>query len=93
LISRACHGLRRLARNKKMPYRLRQSNPTGKSLLFLRNSVKPKISWNQKYFAFPEERNGAYLSSSRPDQSNCVGSSPVIGRPQGWRWRAPACGG
>jgi hypothetical protein len=26
-------------------------------------------------------------------QSNYVGSSPVIGRPQGWRWRAPACGG
>jgi len=27
------------------------------------------------------------------NQSNYVGSSPVIGRPQGWRWRAPACGG
>jgi hypothetical protein len=26
-------------------------------------------------------------------KSNRVGSSPVIGRPQGWRWRAPACGG
>jgi len=26
-------------------------------------------------------------------QSNWVGSSPVIGRPQGWRWRAPAFGG
>ena len=31
--------------------RVRQSNPTGKSLLILRNRVKPQ---NKKYFAFPE---------------------------------------
>jgi hypothetical protein len=33
------------------------------------------------------------LVSPSMKQSNRVGSSPVIGRPQGWRWRAPACGG
>jgi hypothetical protein len=27
------------------------------------------------------------------NQSNCAGNSPVIGRAQGWRWRAPAAGG
>jgi hypothetical protein len=27
------------------------------------------------------------------DQSNRGGSRPAIGRPQGWRWRAPAFGG
>jgi hypothetical protein len=54
LISRACHGLRRLARNKKMPSRLRQSNPTGKSLPIVGSRVKTQ---NKKYFAFPEGRN------------------------------------
>jgi len=33
---------------------VRQSNPTGKSLLVIGNLVKPQ---NKKYFAFPEGRN------------------------------------
>ncbi len=37
--------------------RVRQNNPTGKSVLFLRNRVKPKILQNQKYFCFHEARN------------------------------------
>jgi hypothetical protein len=30
---------------------------------------------------------------ARSPGSNCVLRRPVIGRPQGWRWRAPAFGG
>jgi hypothetical protein len=45
--------------------RVRQNNPTGKSLLIFRNGVKPQ---NKKYFAFPEGQNRAYLLPSRPDQ-------------------------
>jgi hypothetical protein len=33
------------------------------------------------------------IVESKPNKSNCAGSSPAIGRPQGWRWRAPAFGG
>jgi hypothetical protein len=33
------------------------------------------------------------LRSALLDQSNRGGSRPAIGRPQGWRWRAPAFGG
>jgi hypothetical protein len=40
-------------------------DPTGKSLPICGNRVKPQ---NKKYFAFPEGRNKAYLSSSRPDK-------------------------
>jgi len=32
----------------------------------------------------------AYPASFR---SNCAVGSPATGRPQGWRWRAPAFGG
>jgi hypothetical protein len=30
---------------------------------------------------------------ARSPGSNCVLRRPVTGRPQGWRWRAPAFGG
>jgi hypothetical protein len=42
------YGLLRLARNENFAAQLRQTNPTGKSLLIFRNVVKPA---NQKYSA------------------------------------------
>src|SRR5882672_7989625 len=47
-----------------MPH-LRQSSPTGKSLLVSRNRVKPR---NKKYFAFPEGRNSG-ISVAIPSRS------------------------
>jgi len=45
-------------------------------------------------FAFSRRDAPEFCVTFRPrKQSNCIGSSPVIGLPQGWRWRAPACGG
>ncbi len=57
--------LRRLARNQNLDAVVRQSSPTGKSLLGFGNRVKPN---NQKYFAFPEGQIRAHLSPSRPDK-------------------------
>jgi hypothetical protein len=48
---------------------VRQSNPTGKSLLIVGSRVKPQ---NKKYFAFPEGRNRAYLSPSRPEKGRIM---------------------
>jgi hypothetical protein len=45
------HELRRPARKRNLAPHVRQINPTGKSLLFFGNHVKPG---NQKYFAFSE---------------------------------------
>jgi hypothetical protein len=42
-------GLRRRARKRYLESRVRQNNPTGKSLLIYGNRVKPR---NKKYFAF-----------------------------------------
>jgi hypothetical protein len=42
------YGLLRLARNENFAAQVRQTNPTGKSLLIFRNVVKPA---NQKYSA------------------------------------------
>jgi len=35
----------------------------------------------------------AGLIQALPEPEQLCRSSPVIGRPQGWRWRAPAYGG
>jgi len=51
-----------------MPFRLRQINPTGKTLPIFGNLVKPKISKNRKYFAFPEGRNSG-ISVAIPSRS------------------------
>ncbi|WP_212296072.1 hypothetical protein, partial [Bradyrhizobium sp. AUGA SZCCT0160] len=56
----------------------RQIGPTGKSLLFYGNHVKPKISVNQKYFPFYLTQISAHLSPSRPGQKG-------VGRRHG-RW-------
>jgi hypothetical protein len=41
-ISLSAHSLCRLARKSNLAAALRQSNPTGKSLLIFRNHVKPR---------------------------------------------------
>jgi hypothetical protein len=82
-----------LPMKRKLVRRIKLIGPSGKSFLIYANRVKPKNKQNQKYFALSEVKNRLYKPPSSPAQSNCAGSRPVIGRPQGWRWRAPACGG
>jgi hypothetical protein len=52
------YGLRRLARKRNLAARVRQINPTGKSLLIFRNRVKPR---NKKYSLFPKAKSAAHL--------------------------------
>jgi hypothetical protein len=69
--------LRRRARKRNLAGRVRQINPTGKSLLIFRNQVKPG---NQKYSASPagqisgmnmpvspDERGVAHVTNARWD--------------------------
>ena len=58
-------------------------SPTGKSLLICGNRVKLKISWNQKYFAFPEGRNGG-ISVAIPSRQE--GRRPSLPTRDGLRW-------
>jgi len=64
--------------------------PDGQITGLCRIPVKPS---RQKYFAFSEAQIRC-MSHRIPLRSEQLWrSSPVIGRPQGWRWRAPAFGG
>ena len=73
----ASRGLRRRVRKRYLETRMRQNNPTGKSILIFRNQVKPE---NQKYSAFavgqinatslpvsPDERGVAHVTNARWD--------------------------
>jgi hypothetical protein len=57
--------LRRLVRKRNLAGRVRQINPTGKSLLISRNHVKPG---NKKYSAFAVGQNSATSLPVSPDE-------------------------
>jgi hypothetical protein len=56
---------------------------TGKSLLIVRNRVKPQ---NQKYFAFPEVKIMALIRPTRPTRGGVSRSSRCVGQGCGGRF-------
>src|SRR5258705_9231894 len=73
-------ALFRLARKRDLAIRVRQNNPTGKSLLIFGNRVKPQI---QKYFAFPEGQISAMTPAIPSYQEGRWPSSRTL---DGSRW-------
>ena len=80
LFRAARSSLRRPPHKRNLPPRLRQNNPTGKSLLIFRNYVKPR---NQKYSASPDGQISDMNLPVSPDERGGSRSSRTRG---GMRW-------